>query len=379
MTAQRVTVTVYAGASTPKPVTSSFIDAIDRLVVRQLHDGASTFQIVLNADLPKRLSKDIPILAGALAAPGNRVKIAVAFGRKKQCLMDGVAVHQELTYDAAAGVFVYSIIGEDLSAFMRLEEKSTEWPGRSSAQIAREIIQTYAARGLSATIVTPQSDYAPPQDEWLYRQSASDLDFLRALGRPFGHIFAIRPGASISANSVGYWGPPTREGKILPPLSVSMGAWTNVQSIDFNYDASASQGFKGDSRNDAETDTSLQVQSPNTFGLTSFAKTSSASSTLRRTIRYVEPSIVGALATAYAESLMQETTRSALRVRAKLDALTYGSVITPSSQIPVRGVGDSHDGLYYVEQVDHTIARGTYTQEVIMTREGLGSTIGQVQ
>lgn len=371
-----VDVVVYAGASSPQAVPASFIDALDHIVVRQLHDDVSTFQLVLNADLPARLASDIPIIAAANVAPGNRVKIAIAMGSAKQCIMDGVVVHQELGYDGSAGAFTYSVIGEDLSAYMRIEEKSAQWPARSAAQIAREIIQTYAGKGLTATIVTPSSDYAPPENQWVRQQNESDLDYLRTLGRPFGHLFAVRPGTSISANSVGYWGPPARDATPLPALSVQMGSWTNVESINFAYDASASETYTGGNRADSQTDETLAVTSA-AFSLTSLAKTSSSTSALQRIRRYVDPAVVGALATAYAGALLQESTRGALRARAVIDGLVYGAVITPASIVPIRGVGSQHDGLYYVERVEHTIARGSYKQEVVMTREGLGKTISE--
>jgi phage protein D len=371
-----VDVTVYAGASSPQAVPATFIDALDHIVVRQVHDDASTFQLVLNADLPARLASDLPIITAANVAPGNRVKIALSLGSAQQCIMDGVVVHQELGYDGTAGAFSYSVIGEDLSVYMRIEEKSAQWPARSAAQVAREIIETYSAKGLTTTIVTPASDYAPPENQWVRQQNGSDLEYLRKLGRPFGHLFAVRPGASISATSVAYWGPPARDATPLPALSVQMGSWTNVESINFAYDASASETYTGGSRSDLETDEALAVAS-GTFSLTSLANTSSSTSALQQTRRYVAPAAIGAIATAYAGALLQESTRRALRARAVIDGLVYGTVITPASILPVRGCGSQHDGLYYVERVDHTIARGSYKQEVVMTREGLGKTISE--
>jgi phage protein D len=373
----RVTLAIRAGASSPSAVSSAFIDAIDSVVVRQQADSPSTFQIVLNADLPKKLAADIPVIAAGEAAPGNRVKIGLNLGSGRACLIDGVSVHQELKYDAASGAFTYSIIGEDLSLYMRLEEKSTEWPERSCAQIVREIVDTYGSRGLTPTIVTPQSDFAPGKTQWLYRQSASDYDFIRMLGRPFGHLFAVRPGSTIDADAVAYWGPPARDGAKLPALSVSMGAWTNVDELEFAYDASAARGYDGTSRTEDDPPASLTVTSEWELGLTSFAKNAATESPLRRTVRYVDSGVVGALATASASSIVQESARSALRAKAKIDGLVYGTVVSPAAQIPVRGVGGSHDGLYYVEQVEHTIKRGSYTQAIVMTREGLGSTISE--
>jgi hypothetical protein len=41
--------------------------------------------------------------------------------------------------------------------------------------------------------------------------------------------------------------------------------------------------------------------------------------------------------------------------------------------VGLRGVGYSYDGLYYVQQVAHTIERGSYRQRFNLQREGLGS------
>jgi phage protein D len=365
---------VKAGASSPQAVSEAFIDSLDTVTVRQAHDGPSTCQLLLDAERTPGTTSEFPLIAAATVAPGNRLKVGVEFRGTAQGLFDGVVAHQELNYEAESGVFTYSVIGEDVSAYMRLEAKAAEWPGRSSAQIAREIISNYS-QYVTPTVVAPPNDYTPAADQWVRQQNSTDLSFLRALGRPFGYVFATRAGATIDAQSVAYWGPPPRDGTPLPALTVEMGAETNVVSIAFEYDAAAATVYAGGSRVDENTFAASKIASSADFGLKAFATSGSLSSALKRTRRFVEPNLAGTLAGAYADALAQVSARGALRATVVVDALDYGAVVTPASVVPVRGAGKTHDGLYYVESVEHTMKRGSYQQEIVMTREGLGSTI----
>lgn len=374
VSADTVDIVVKAGAATPQAVTREFIDAIQSVSVRQLDNGTSTFQLVLDANQPEKDVADFPVIAGTEVAPGNRFKIAVEIGSSQRGLIDGVVVHHELNYDSSSGMFSFSVIGEDLSFYMRQEEKAAEWPGRSSAQIAREIIGNYSQFGLSSKIVTPSNDVTPTVEQWVRQQNSTDLSFLRALGRQFGYIFTIQPGKTLDAQTTGYWGPPPRDGTPLPTLAVEMGSSSNVMALDFAYDAAAAEVYAGGSRVDADTFASSTVKSASAFALAQFATSGSLSSPLLRTRRFVEPNLSGTLAGAYADALAQTSSRSALRVRAVVDGAIYTTAVTPCSVIGLRGAGKTFDGSYYVERVDHMFSRGAYSQAIVLTREGVGST-----
>ena len=45
----------------------------------------------------------------------------------------------------------------------------------------------------------------------------------------------------------------------------------------------------------------------------------------------------------------------------------------------LRGTGWAHDGLYYVQRVTHRVARGEYTQDFVLTRDGIGATVAAVR
>jgi len=124
--AETVSVAIRAGSGSPSAVSEDFIDALRTVTVRQVDDGPSTFQLVLDAERAAQSSVELPVISAATVAPGNRVKIGVQLYGTTTALFDGVIAHTELNYDGSGGAFSYSVIGEDLSLYMRLEEKAAE-------------------------------------------------------------------------------------------------------------------------------------------------------------------------------------------------------------------------------------------------------------
>jgi hypothetical protein len=74
-----------------------------------------------------------------------------------------------------------------------------------------------------------------------------------------------------------------------------------------------------------------------------------------------------------AQGMAEESNDGSLTVTGRLDTERYGGLLPARGLVGVRGAGWSHDGLYYVKQVTHSITRGRHTQEFTLTREGVGS------
>jgi hypothetical protein len=77
---------------------------------------------------------------------------------------------------------------------------------------------------------------------------------------------------------------------------------------------------------------------------------------------------------------LAEASRSADTVTGTgtLDVLRYGRLLEARRLVGVRGAGTAFDGLYYVNQVKHSIKRGEYKQSFGLSRNGLVSTIPEV-
>jgi len=63
----------------------------------------------------------------------------------------------------------------------------------------------------------------------------------------------------------------------------------------------------------------------------------------------------------------------AVTARGTVDTARYGHALRARRLVGVRGAGLTHDGLYYVRRVSHSLAPGSYTQSFELSREGTGS------
>jgi hypothetical protein len=70
-----------------------------------------------------------------------------------------------------------------------------------------------------------------------------------------------------------------------------------------------------------------------------------------------------------------ERAGDAVVAEGELDGARYGGVLRPRGLVGLRGAGWSHDGLWYVRQVEHEVTPGSYRQRFTLAREGLGSTV----
>ena len=66
-------------------------------------------------------------------------------------------------------------------------------------------------------------------------QQGTDLEYIRALAERVGYVFYLDPGPA-PGMSKAYWGPQIKMGPVQPALSADMDAYTNVESLHFNFD-----------------------------------------------------------------------------------------------------------------------------------------------
>jgi hypothetical protein len=64
---------------------------------------------------------------------------------------------------------------------------------------------------------------------------------------------------------------------------------------------------------------------------------------------------------------------SAITVTGELNVFRYGTILRARNRVQIGGVGDTNNDLYYVTSVTHSISRDKYSQNFVLTREGVGS------
>lgn len=370
MTTTGVHLLVLAGPTVPRPVPAALLTALERVEITQPDDGPAAFQLLFTAGrggLDGRL--DHPVVSTPLLAPFVRIVLVVRLGARVQVLMDGVVTQRELVIGDRAGEATVAVTGEDLTVLMGLEERVQAHHGLSDAAVAALLIARYAHLGIIPKVVPPVVIDQPLPLERIPVQHDTDLGHLEALAARFHHIFTLRPGPA-PLTSVAFWGPAALVDPVpLPALTVAMGATTNVETMEFRLDALAPRRVQAEARDEVSGRVVPVLAVPTPTVLARRPLAARRSTVLTATARQ-SPATVRDRAQSTADASVEQ----ALTAEGELDTARYGTLLEPWRVVGVRGVGDTHDGLYRVRSVTHILERGRFLQRFRLARSGTGTT-----
>jgi hypothetical protein len=347
------------------------MEALERVEVQHSDSGRSGFQLIFKLGRDQGDILDYKALAGPQLRPFSRVIMIVTFNTVPQVLFDGVVINQQLTPSEEPGGTRLTVTGEDLSVMMDLEEKSVEHPAQPETVIALKIIASYAQYGLVPTVIPPPTLDIPLPIERTPVQQGTDLQYLQQMAERYAYTFYVSPGPVPGVNTA-YWGQPPRIGVPQRALNAGMGSESNLINISFDYDGMRPLFVEGTVQ-DRNFNTQLPVR---TFASTRLPLVSQPAwltqpHARKKAFRESGQNTMQAFARAQAET--DRSQDSVVRGTGELDALRYEAILQPRGLVGVRGVGFSYDGLYYVQQVSHTLERGSYRQRFTVQREGLGA------
>jgi len=370
-----VNLTLLIGPTVPVPATPDIAEALQRVSVTQNDEGRSGFQLVLQIGRagPTDLL-DYALLLNPLLRPFNRVILMVLFNAMPKVLIDGLITNQQFSPGNAPGTATLTLTGEDVSIAMDMTKKRAEWPAMSEMVIANLIIGTYAQYGLIPMVMPPPSIDQPLPIERTPVQQGTDLEYLKTMAQRFGFVFYVEPGPAPGVNTA-YWGPPKRAGLPQRALTVSQGPETNVDNINFTYNAMAPT-IVDDVVQDRLTNTSLPVMTFASLRLPPLAAMPALPFQLpnvRTSLLEQSSGLSVVEAYARAQGVTDKSVDSVVTAQGELDALRYGDVLAPRGIVGLRGAGFTHDGFYYVKSVSHAISRGQFKQRFSLTREGTGA------
>ena len=374
------------GTVVPSPVPLEIAQALQGVEVTQTDDGPSGFQLTFDADRSGPFSQDYPLLSSPLLQPFNRVLVTVTLNGTPRVLMDGFITHQQLTPGTSAQGSTLAVTGEDVSVMMDMIDISFEYPVMDDAMIAAVVLAKYMAVGVVPEIIPTWKTIIRAPTDGAWQQMETDRKYLQKLAANNGYVFYVTPGPVALMNTA-YWGPPTRTGTPQKALTVNMGPFSNVEKINFTYNALAVTGVFG-----MIQDPELNVDVPLLIEVSTRIPLSAnpavlAQPLMRHSIfssavqdnngyqRYM--STVEAYATA--QSIADQSTDEVVTAEGELDALSYGDILDAHGLVGLRGAGYSYDGTYYVKSVTHTVSPQQYKQKFTLAREGLGSQSNEVQ
>ncbi|HLJ27817.1 MAG TPA: hypothetical protein VKY85_13985 [Candidatus Angelobacter sp.] len=365
----------FVPLTAPRPV----LDALDSVEVTVNDTGTSGFQLTFVIDKQSPL-QILFLLSGGAPLLFMRVVLVAVVNGVSNVLIDGVVTNNHIAPGDKGSNSTLTITGEDLTALMN----QSNWSGfpfpacPAEARVAL-LLAKYAMFGVVPLVIPSIMIDVPLPIDQIPSQQGTDLAYIRSLADRVGYVFYIDPGP-VPGISKAYWGPQVKVGPVQPALNVDLDAYTNVESLSFNFDQQQNKIPIVYIYNQ-ETGVSIPIPIPPItplnppLGLIPPLPTNippdltPISDDLSK--RSIPQTIMIGLAKAsqWADAVTGE---------GSLNVVRYGGVLKARQLVGVRGAGPAFDGLYYVKSVTHKIKRGEYKQSFKLSRNGLVSTVPAV-
>jgi len=369
MTLKGVKLTLLMGPVAVAPVPVAVTEALESAQVTSAVGQRSGFQISFS------YSKTSPIAKALLPAgffdPMIRVILVATLNGVPKVLADGPIRRQDVTASAMPGENKLTITGEDVTSYMNLLDMTgVPYPAMPVAGIVTFLVAKYAIFGVVPLVIPSSFDQpSSPTEGWIAQQG-TDLSFITKLADDCRYEFYVTPGPVPGANTA-YFGPRLRVGLPQPALTIDMDHASNLDALSFSADNTTIEmpvahvrvgGF------------SIPVPAPDigaVLPLLSLRTLAPSKTRLIKTERKKLPDVLKALIAKRGEVDPVTATGS-------MDLVRYGRPLDARAIVGVRGAGLTHDGLYYVRSVTHTLGRGSWKQNFQLSRDGLISNVPMV-
>lgn len=368
-----VQLTLLTGSPVPTPMPFEFIEALTNVTVSVGQQQASGFELRFSIGKKSRLPEKFFKSGGNIANNLRIILVATMKGMPK-VLFDGVVNNHQLA-PGNEGNSTLTIMGQDLTKVMdRQEMDGFPYPSLPASERVRLILAKYSPYRIVPAVVPEMVQDTPNPTERVPHQKGTDLAYINELAQQAGFTFYVEPGLVPGAN-LAYWGPKLRMTPPQKALSMNFDQHKNVEAINFGMES------------DGATEPVTMIQNPESklpIPVLPFENP-----LLSPKLSSIKPPPIGLKFTRDAAKMslsqaMQKAiglaanSQQSVRGTGSLNVLRYGSILSARQTVPVRGAGQDFDGLYFVESVTHNITRGDYTQDFVLTRNGLGSTLGRV-
>lgn len=360
--------TLLIGPGVPAPPPLPVTEALESIQISSSGRDRSGFQITFTLGKTSLLATAL-LPAGYLDPIVTRVIIMVTLRGVPTVLMDGVVTRHELSPSNQAGQSKLTITGEDLSVLMDLVQLQFAYPAMPDAIVVSTILAKYAAYGIVPLVVPPLPADAPDSPTTRFNhQTGTDLEHIRGLASKCGYLFYVQPGPA-PYTSIGYFGPDVPVPVPQSALSVNLDAHSNVESLSFSLDGLAKSLFIFTIFDPVTNKIPIPVPVPSVNPL---HPPLGLRPTPPANVQF--PSDLSGLSSTESAKRalgLLSRSRDQVTVSGSLDVLRHGQILMSRTVVGVRGAGFTYDGLYYVNNVTHSLKRGEYKQNFTLSRDGL--------
>jgi hypothetical protein len=366
--------TLLIGPAVPISAPREVMDAITQVQVTQ-GPQRSGFQLTF------AISKDSLLLttllpAGYFDPMVTRVVVIVTLNGFPHVLMDGLVTRQEMTPSSEPGQSTLTITGEDLSIAMDIVQVARSFPAMPKVAQIYAALAPYLALGIVPIVIPPFINTVDsPTARHDSQLHVTDREYIRRLANMVGYVFYLEPGP-MPLSSIAYFGPDIRLPVPQPALSINMDGSTNVESLSFTLDGLAKKILVATITVPGVDRFTFPVPVPN---INVFKPPLGARPTPPARVEFTND-LAGLAPDAATEKIIGKLMSStdAISAQGTLDVLRYGHVLRSRMLVGVRGVGLAYDGMYYVNNVTHTLKRSEYKQSFNLSRDGLISNTPKV-
>jgi phage protein D len=315
----------------------------------------------LSIALLQRADGSWPYLDDERFALWKEVVITAGLQDDTQQLIKGYITHIRPDWGIGLDQCRLEIWGMDASVLMDREDKLKDWPSKKDSDIATEILRTY---GLTPDVT--DSDVIHDEQVSTIIQRETDIQFLKRL--------ALRNGYECYVDGdTGHFGPPQLSGDPQPVLAVFFGDETNVNSFHLEVNALATADvamFQVDRTNKEVLDAASQAGQQQALGArpaTGFLGAGMAPGQV-----YIGQAITtGSAEMAALCQGLYDRGEWFVTGEGEVAANQYGSILKPRSTVTIKGLGETHSGVYLVTHVTHTFTPDGYTQSFRVKRNAL--------
>jgi hypothetical protein len=253
------------------------------------------------------------------------------------------------------------VMGLDTSCLMGLEEKVKDWPNKTDSDIATEILQSYS---LDTQVDTVEVVHEESVSTIIQRET--DIRFLKRLARRNGFDCFVK-------GDKGYFCKPVFTEPPQPVLASNFGAESNL--ISFSAGLNALRPTTVEMRQidtvakeivTADIQEGDQKKLGRDGALSITVPNGNSSKMLVRQAVATSQAEMESLCTA-----LVDEAEWFIQAEGKINTPVYGSVLQTRKLVPIKGVGESFSGLYYVTNVKHVFTNGDYVQQFTSKRNAL--------
>jgi hypothetical protein len=383
MTTAQINLGVRIGPGFPGPSPAYLMRALRKVEVTQQDSAPCGFQLTFLTEIAAAGSV-FQVVADPLLAPFNRVLLRVSAGGSPTTLIDGFITHHQYMPSNGPDDSQFVVTGEDISVMMDLVDYSREFPAMADAATVELVLAPWLALGIVPAVIPSATSLIPV--DYVPQQAETDRALLQRLAQANGNVFYVSP-TEVPYMNEAYWGPPPR---FLPPsavIDVAVGAGNTSDSFSAQYNALAPETFFGES-----TETLVEPYEPvpiATFESTRFPPLAAqpalvANPLFSRHTLWRDDQLDPVSALLQAQSRTDVSTDEVVTVNCAFHPAVLGTVVNAPGVVGVRGTGQSYDGFYYLKSATHEISLladsgWDYTQQLTLTREGIGATTSVVQ